>query len=873
MQCPTTVDGTDPTSNNVLSPSRSTSPVGVANRNGPPSQTSPSAPTQTASQAQSTALATSQSFTPPSSRSLRGSQNPDTLEDASSSLPGSQPSANLASASSDTSPAQPTIGASIVASTLLSPTALVQSVTTRPLSQEPISPVSQAGLIRTLTTQDANVQPSTVPGAAASTSASSATGNATNRALNLPEPGSMTGSVLVPVPGGAPSRTPSGISLHTLPNISQRTSAEILPNGHPNSHPGTPTPSMPNTNVPQTRIPNGLTRGSTTPSRVLKSSFRQIGQVMGEIWERMLDVLARRRKSLSVPPKEWRSWKIKWAWLSFLLFIEVSLIVVVATLNAISQKSSGFVRLQSPPTFLAKHPALAKAIWSQGILYTALPAFLMTIYRMMWESAVTAFADRQPYVDLKKSRGGSAEATIMLDYRAFPAIWAWAKAFQNGHLLLSACMFLSLVLSLAAVPLTSFLFTDASFKLNNTFPLSFTTSFDEVVFPELPNFRQTLEFAAAMRIYDGSAPPWTHEEYAFPRFNPLSETGTANLSVETTAYSAYLDCKTVPSSEYNLTRVESKDTPIPAEMFMISAQDRDCAISSSFALQHRSKVLKSSVTIECSMAAHRSRLIIVSASTQGISQPGSDANISLISCIPSYWQTPGTLTVMNGLTTGPLIRSFSPSANKEMEFRPETLWRTFETELQNLICYEPTVDIDSNDFGRYVYSLAAKNNPSSPLDPRAITDAISVLFAACFAVLSSTQLFKPMLTPKNSTGISSTPVSRIIVVPPVAYTIIVMLTIIAVLNIGLFLYSRRESILLEEPAGLVAHAGILHGSDDIKKIVEEVKVNPTFDGRTLSAVKRLCNLEQTSCSAVRTPPPPLQWEIKVQHARRQSPGP
>jgi len=435
---------------------------------------------------------------------------------------------------------------------------------------------------------------------------------------------------------------------------------------------------------------------------------------------------------------------------------------------------------------------------------------------------------------------------------------------------LSACLLLSLILSLGAVPLTAFLFTDASFNLNNTFPLSFPTSFNDNTFPNVPDLRQTLDFAASMRLYDGSAPTWIHEEYAFPKFVPLSEVGHANMSVETTGYSAYLDCRTVPSSEYDLTRVEPIDTPMPATNFIISANDRGCAISNHFRLQTRPMVLNLEVSITCSLAAHYSRLIIVSAVNQGPPESRFPANLSLISCIPSYWQIPGTLTVTSGLTPALFIDSFSPSAKKATEFRPEILWRNFEPGLQNLRTYDPSGDVDSSDFGRYSYSLAKRNNPSSPIDPRTITDAISVLFAVCFAVLSTTQLFQPLTTPKESSGISSTSVSRIIVVTPVAYTITAMLSLIALLNIGLFFYSRQKSMLLEEPAGLLSYAGILHKSHDISDIIEEVQMDPDYNGQTLNAVNRLWNMKRTTAVAV-SPTPPLRMRIRVRGLARRQP--
>jgi hypothetical protein len=114
---------------------------------------------------------------------------------------------------------------------------------------------------------------------------------------------------------------------------------------------------------------------------------------------------------------EWKSWKINYPWLSFLLVLTISLIATIITLDIISRRNDGFAPLTNAPGFLARDPEIERAIWAQGILYTSFPAFIMTLYRTMWESTVSAFADRQPYIDLKKAGGRPAKATIMLDYK------------------------------------------------------------------------------------------------------------------------------------------------------------------------------------------------------------------------------------------------------------------------------------------------------------------------------------------------------------------------------------------------------------------------------------------------------------------------
>lgn len=152
-------------------------------------------------------------------------------------------------------------------------------------------------------------------------------------------------------------------------------------------------------------------------------------------------------------------------------------------------------------------------------------------------------------------------------------------------------------------------------------------------------------------------------------------------------------------------------------------------------------------------------------------------------------------------------------------------------------CFDQLRNIDADEFMRNVYSIAAKRLPDSPLLPEAIIDAASTLWSTTFAVLASTELFKPSSPPVNGTGIYSSEMSRLIVVSPIAYIILSVLIVVAVLNISLFFYASQESILLEEPVGLVSAAGILHESS-VNEIVDELVKGQGFDGKVTAAMKR-----------------------------------
>jgi hypothetical protein len=158
-------------------------------------------------------------------------------------------------------------------------------------------------------------------------------------------------------------------------------------------------------------------------------------------------------------------------------------------------------------------------------------------------------------------------------------------------------------------------------------------------------------------------------------------------------------------------------------------------------------------------------------------------------------------------------------------------------------CYDPVSNVDSNEFGRHVYKIASKKNSASPLLPEAIIDAAQTLFTTTFAVFTSTDLFKPTSFPLNGVGVYSVEETRLIVLSPVAYIILGVLFAAAVLNIFLFFYARHESMLYEEPVGLLGISGILHNSD-LNTMVKRLFQEPNFNGKTTEAAIKEDNLDQ-----------------------------
>jgi hypothetical protein len=199
-------------------------------------------------------------------------------------------------------------------------------------------------------------------------------------------------------------------------------------------------------------------------------------------------------------------------------------------------------------------------------------------------------------------------------------------------------------------------------------------------------------------------------------------------------------------------------------------------------------------------------------------------NLSVVSCIPSYWETPGILTVsMAGLTSSSSIRSIQEHKNRAEVVRLPPLPFYFERTLQQISTFNPTTNIDSNDFRRQLYVLASMSHPGSQFLPEAISEAAQVLFSSVHAVFVSTAILQPAADPVASTAFMTTKQQKLVVVSPIAYVLIGILSYVALAIISMFWYGTQPNILLGAPTGLLSYAMILHGSNLHELVSEAVR--------------------------------------------------
>ena len=86
---------------------------------------------------------------------------------------------------------------------------------------------------------------------------------------------------------------------------------------------------------------------------------------------------------------------------------------------------------------------------------------------------------------------------------------------------------------------------------------------------------------------------------------------------------------------------------------------------------------------------------------------------------------------------------------------------------------------------------------------------------------------------------------RLFVVPVVAYVILGVLGVTALLNICLFYSAKQESMLREEPFSLISYAGILHKSEDIKAIMTNIVDRHRDPRRARETAKTMYRVEDT----------------------------
>lgn len=541
---------------------------------------------------------------------------------------------------------------------------------------------------------------------------------------------------------------------------------------------------------------------------------------------------------------QWRSRTLSISSLSIILTIELGFIIAIAVLLYLSNKNQGFIRVTGrDSSFSAEDPQI-DSIWGQGLLWTAFPTLTFTLYRLYWDSVVSAHQEEAPYAELAKVDGCRISRSILLDYRSFSSLSSWYIAFRNGHWHLGISMILSFVVSLVLVPLSARIFATQFVGLERPIGMEITTVFDQQSLNSSVDYRPILDTAAAVRVYGGYPPAWTDGEYSFPTFDISPTEGSVsnitNISVNVTAQSAYLNCRTL--TDYSVSRVDSPD----GATLVFTAVDDGCNITLRGGLANGTAIYLKPVTNPyCSEAAGYSRLSFF-AGYYDASLPYLLRNLSIISCTPTYHQSHGLLSKSNLLIPGFPALAFTPDTTNTSSTRP-LHWINFETSLQDLSNFDPAQPDFSTAYGDLLLTYAKKVNPTSPISPESLASAASTIFSTIYAFLGATEVFQPLTPPSLTIGSVTHSENRLHVIPWIGYTCIGILFVLATQTVLIvFFLQRHKTILREDPVGLMGMANLLYRSD-VHELVHQAREEPGFDGRFLDFLETKYDVQGAEC--------------------------
>ncbi|KAK4245108.1 hypothetical protein C7999DRAFT_34568 [Corynascus novoguineensis] len=546
-------------------------------------------------------------------------------------------------------------------------------------------------------------------------------------------------------------------------------------------------------------------------------------------------------------PEEWISMPLR-AWsISLFIIITTSLIITIIALLLVSLQNNGFVTVGAALSAYG-------ATWRLSLLWTALPSFVFTLLGLHWAAIASAAADRQPFVGLNRPDGGLAKETVLLDYRATISLIRWFAAFRNRHWVVGWAQLASLIFSIVS-PLAASLFVATSTFFNMNIPVVFNSTFDQSAMNSSMDIRVLLDSVTATVIYGAADPPWTDQEHAFRPFYIATQVAAENpptnatvLIAPTVAHSAYLNCSVLlPGTDYEIVvESQSSSSDLSAQLTM-RGNDRGCSIQQEFTVSELQSVylVTTSVTT-CSIASLYSRLVFTYGHWSAAA-PSFLTDVSVVSCAVGYRKTNGDLsvTVPSSRKTDSRILGFSPTELPQ-DSRDDAFgfWRVFEQSLFRSSTFTVNTTWFTTDFGSVILYRAMQrqgdgaggDDDDSVIGGDVLAKSISDVFSSIYLTGMATVGLVPIDGGRSEATAATivTNLTRLFVVPWVAGIVIGILAFTIVVAISTLTHvRRRKTLLYEEPAGLLASAGLLQSSDLIE-IARRVRNSERFDGRVVT---------------------------------------
>ncbi|KAK3691218.1 hypothetical protein LTR37_018806 [Vermiconidia calcicola] len=527
------------------------------------------------------------------------------------------------------------------------------------------------------------------------------------------------------------------------------------------------------------------------------------------------------------PPTEWKSiWLTPWV-LGPVIVITILLFCSVIGMSIQSARHQGLVTIN-----LSEYHSILRL--------GDVEVYILTV-----ASIVRAAGSRQPYVELRRSRigedkGAPAEKSISLDYQSHWAVVAPWKAITNGHFLLAYSFGIMLVANIVLTALAANLLYTANVQRGASQSVTQSLTFNPVErFQTTDHWDLTAatDRVLGARVYGGELQPWTTLTESILPFATDKVPSTKNFTVPAISWSAELDCRVLDTAyEFEL--------GLTSDGWKFNAVDRGCEFKNQYfsAVATVDQFLGVFSNWACGPQARWHRVLVVAAIATGDretvqSHVAALTNKTAVSCIPLYSSSIGLLSVSIDASRSddPVINSFAPTA-REVFDPPPIFTRGYEAGLEEV----PTTQMPglfSSQFGELVYRDAKAASPESYFSGDVLRLATERVFASTFAVVAQQYLLEPS-TPHQVTGTVYQAETRLVIVLPVAYTIVSILLTLLIMLVWISWYGRTHaSILYEEPIGMLGVAALLRKSE-LMEMVDAVHAGG-YGGkvaRTIAAV-------------------------------------
>ncbi|KAJ4018872.1 hypothetical protein NW761_014942 [Fusarium oxysporum] len=554
-------------------------------------------------------------------------------------------------------------------------------------------------------------------------------------------------------------------------------------------------------------------------------------------------------------PKQWIAVIIQPWCVCIFISLSIALVATLIALLVVSLRRDGFVTVGA---ILAAYGAT----WRVSILWTSFPSFVVTCLGLYWAGIAGSFTDRQPFVVLSRPDGGPARETVLLDYRTTFGLVRFWPALRNQHWHVAWAQLASLAFSVLG-PLSAGLFIAAAGVFHQEVGVVFNSTFDQSAMGNAMDIRAVLDTVTATLVYGASDRPWTDHQYAFRPFYTASDetlpTNATAVTARTVAHSAYLNCAVMvpaPGSDCEITA-----TPLPSETsaaaLIMTATDRGCRCQQRFTVsEHQSVYFSTTAVLNCGLPAGYSRLVFTYGHFSAAGLPFL-SNISVVSCAVGYRRTNGDLKVTvpsashesTSVSGGgqPKVVGFSPTEEPQ-DSRDDSyaFWTGFESKLFQSTVFSGDTALATTDFGTAILYRATQRqgggasvtDNSTVLGGKVLAESISDVFTAVYLTSMATVGLVPLEggSREDVKATLETHLTRLFVVPWVTGTVVGVLVLIVVVAISLLHHVRKNKTLLyEEPAGLLAYAGLLDDSELITK-AEGIRNSAGFDGKVVGTV-------------------------------------